>query len=89
MSAVRQLKILGYMNHDNAWVPYHLTEKKLTDPFLKKIAIGDEKWLVYSNVKEKSSWGKQDEPQLTSTKAASLHDDGVISNSIEMVGGGR
>lgn len=55
MSAVRQLKILRYMNHDNAWVPYHLTEKKLTDRFLKRMTIGDEKWLVYSNVKQKGS----------------------------------
>ncbi|GFW35816.1 histone-lysine N-methyltransferase SETMAR [Trichonephila clavipes] len=39
------------------------------DPFLKRIITGDEKWVVYNNVKRKRSWRKKDEPAQTISKA--------------------
>ncbi|GFW46848.1 histone-lysine N-methyltransferase SETMAR [Trichonephila clavipes] len=38
-------------------------------PFLKRIITGDEKWVVYNNVKRKRSWSKKDEPAQTISKA--------------------
>ncbi|GFW80326.1 histone-lysine N-methyltransferase SETMAR [Trichonephila clavipes] len=58
----------------NIWVPHALTEKHLcrrvnvcdlllkrqgNDPFLKRIITGEEKWVVYNNVKCKRSWSKK------------------------------
>lgn len=78
---------LGYVNRYDVWVPHNLTEKNLTDrisicdslykrnentPFLKQLVTGDEKWIVYNNVERKRSWGKRDEPPLTTPKAG-LH----------------
>ena len=73
----RHLKQLGYVNKLDIWVPHKLNEIQLTklisisdsllkrnetDPFLKRIITGDEKWLVYDNVVRKRSWNKRDEP---------------------------
>ena len=41
-------------------------------PFLKQIVMGNEKWILYSNVEWKRSWGKRNEPPPTTPKA-SLH----------------
>ena len=41
-------------------------------PFLKQIVTGDEKWVLYNNVEQKRSWGKQNEPPPTTPKA-NLH----------------
>ncbi|GFX81750.1 histone-lysine N-methyltransferase SETMAR [Trichonephila clavipes] len=38
-------------------------------PFLKRIITGDEKWVVYNNVKRTRSWSKKDEPAQTISKA--------------------
>ncbi|GFU92957.1 histone-lysine N-methyltransferase SETMAR [Trichonephila clavipes] len=43
------------------------------DPFLKRIITGDEKWVVYNNVKRKRSWSKKDEPAQTISKADIHH----------------
>ena len=40
-----------------------------TDPFLKPIITGDEKWVVYDNVVRKRSWSKRDEPAQPTSKA--------------------
>ena len=73
----RHLKQLGYVNKLDIWVPQTLNEIQLTerisicdsllkrnetDPFLKRIITGDEKWVVYENVVRKKTWSKQDEP---------------------------
>ena len=48
-----------------------------TDPFLKRIITGDEKWFVHDNVVRKRSWNKRDEPaQLTSK--ADIHQKKVM-----------
>ena len=69
----RYLKQLGYVNKLDIWVPYKLNETQLTkrisicdsllkrnetDPFLKRIITGDEKWVVYDNVVRRRSWNK-------------------------------
>ena len=66
----RHLKQLGYVNKLDICVPYKLNEiqhtkristcnlllkRKETDPFLKRIITGDEKWIVYDNVVRKRS----------------------------------
>ena len=62
------LKQLGYVQKLDTWVPHELKEKHSTqrmnscdllkkhnenDPFLKRLITGDEKWVVYNNIK---SW---------------------------------
>ena len=39
-----------------------LLKRNKTDPFLKRIITGDEKWVVYDNVVRKRSLSKRDEP---------------------------
>ncbi|GFV72010.1 uncharacterized protein TNCV_2459431 [Trichonephila clavipes] len=46
-----------------------LLKRHENDPFLKRIITGDEKWVVYNNVKRKRSWSKKDEPAQTISKA--------------------
>ena len=61
----RHLKQFGYVNKLDIWVPHKLNRIQLTkrisicdsllkrnetDPFLKRIITGDEKWVVYDNV---------------------------------------
>ena len=72
-SSENHLHQLGYVNRFDVWVPRELSEKNLLDyisscdslltrnqnvPFLKQIVTGDEKWILYSNVEWKRSWGK-------------------------------
>ena len=80
------------MNRFDVWVPHKLSEKtilthisacdsllKCNDNvlFLKQIVTGDEKWILYNNVKWKRSWGKQNEPPPTTPKAG-LHPKKVM-----------
>ena len=66
----RHLKQLGYVNNLDIWVPHKLNEIQLTkristcdslvkrnetDPFLKRIITGDEKWVFYDNVVRRRS----------------------------------
>ena len=82
---------LGYVNHFDVWV-LHISEKNLLDHisacdsvlklnenilFLKQIVTGDEKWILYNNVEWKRSWGKRNEPPLTTPKAG-LHPKEVM-----------
>lgn len=77
------LKRLGLISKLDIWVPHVLTERNLchrvdvydlllkrqeNDPFLKRIITGDEKWVVYNNVKRKRSWSKKDEPAQSTSK---------------------
>ena len=86
-SIENHLHQLGYVNHFDVWVPHNLNEKTLLDhisacdsllkrnenvPFLKRIVMGDEKWMLYNNVEWKRSWGKQNEPPPTTPKVG-LH----------------
>jgi len=86
------LKRLGLISKLDIWVPHVLSERNLcrridvcdlrlkrqeNDPFLKRIITGDEKWVVYNNVKRKRSWSKKDE--LTqSTSKADIHQKKVM-----------
>lgn len=45
-----------------------LLNRNKTDPFLKRIVTGDEKWVTYDNVKRKRSWSKADEAAQTVAK---------------------
>jgi len=70
-----------FMKLDRLWVPHDLTEKNLDrisicdslykrneeTPFLKQVVTG-EKWIIYNNVERKRSWGKWNEPSLTTQK---------------------
>ena len=89
------LKQLGYVQKLDTWVPHELKEKHLTqrinncdllkkrnenDPFLKRLIIGDEKWIVYNNIKRKRSWSRPREPVQTTSKSwYSSKEDFVIS----------
>ena len=78
------LKQLGYVQKLDTWVPHELKEKHLTqrvnscdllkkrnenDPFLKRLITGDEKWVVYNNIKRKRSRSRPREPAQTTSKA--------------------
>ncbi|KAG6798618.1 teneurin-m isoform X2 [Apis mellifera caucasica] len=78
------LKQLGYVQKLDTWVPHELKEKHLTrrinncdllkkrnenDPFLKQVITGDEKWVVYNNIKRKRWWSRPREPARTTSKA--------------------
>ncbi|GFT09067.1 histone-lysine N-methyltransferase SETMAR [Trichonephila clavipes] len=67
------LKQLGYVQKLDTWVPHELKETHLmqrinscdllkkrneNDPFLKRLITGDEKWVVYSNIKWKRLWSR-------------------------------
>ena len=54
-----------------------LLKRNETDPFLKRIITGDEKWVVYDNVVRKRSWSKRDEP-AQSTSEADIHQKKVM-----------
>ena len=88
----RYLKQLGYVNKLDIWVPHKLNKIQLTkrisicdslskhnetDPFLKRIITGNEKWIVYDNVVRKRSWSKRDEP-AQSTSKADIHQKKVM-----------
>ena len=45
-----------------------LIRRQRNDPVLKRIVTGNEKWLVYNNVKRKKSWSKKAEPAPTTSK---------------------
>ena len=79
----KHMKRLGLISKLDIWVPHVLTERNLlrrindcdtlirrqrNDPFLKRIVTGDEKWVVYNNVKRKRSWSKKDTPAQTTSK---------------------
>ena len=79
-----RLKQLGYVQKLDTWVPRELKEKHLTqrinscdllkkrnenDPFLKRPITGDEKWVVYNNIKRKRWWSRPREPARTTSKA--------------------
>ena len=66
---------------------FHINEKNFLDgistcyslltyyekyQLLKQIVMGNEEWILYSDVEQKSSWGKQSEPSPT-TPMALLH----------------
>ncbi|CAK9827579.1 Histone-lysine N-methyltransferase SETMAR [Anthophora retusa] len=86
------LKDLGLTSKLDIWVLHVLTERNLcrrvdvcdlllkrhkNDPFLKRIITGDEKWVVYNNVKRKGSWSKKDEPAQSISKA-NIHQKKVM-----------
>ncbi|XP_017795708.1 PREDICTED: histone-lysine N-methyltransferase SETMAR-like [Habropoda laboriosa] len=86
------LKGMGLTSKLDVWVPHVLTERNLcrrvdacdsllkrqeNDPFLKRIITGDEKWVVYNNVKRKRSWSRKDEPAQSVSKA-NIHQKKVM-----------
>lgn len=72
-TAARHIKHLGFILKQSIWVPHNLTEKNLSDrvricssllirhnvePFLDKLITGDEKWILYENVKRQKVYCK-------------------------------
>ncbi|XP_066864385.1 histone-lysine N-methyltransferase SETMAR-like [Kogia breviceps] len=91
-SAENHLHQLAYVHHFDVWVPHKLNGKNILDristcdsllkckenvPLLKKIVAGTEKWKLYHNVEQKSSWGKRNEAPPTTPKAG-LHPKKVM-----------
>ena len=79
-----RLKQLGYVRKLDTWVPREPKEKHLTQrvkscdllkkrnengPFLKRLITGDEKWVVYDNIKRKRWWSRPREPARKTSKA--------------------
>ncbi|KAG6795545.1 Ammar1 transposase [Apis mellifera caucasica] len=53
-----------------------LKKRNENDPFLKRLITGDEKWVVYNNIKRKRSWSRPREPAQTSK--AGIHQKKVL-----------
>ncbi|GFX49070.1 tudor domain-containing protein [Trichonephila clavipes] len=68
------LSKVGFKKKLDVWVPHQLTPKNImdgisicetlakrneTDPFLKRMGTGDEKWVAYDNIVRKRSWSKR------------------------------
>ncbi|KAJ0177844.1 hypothetical protein K1T71_006717 [Dendrolimus kikuchii] len=77
------MKKAGYTKKLNIWVPHELTERNLmnrvlicdsllrrneTEPFLKKLITGDEKWIMYDKNVRKRSWSKAGQASQTGAK---------------------
>lgn len=91
-SVVAHLRDAGYVSRADVWVPHELSDRNLQQrldacdllleknkehPFLKKMITGDEKWIIYNNVKRKRSWGpKGSRPQIAAK--AGLHPKKVM-----------
>lgn len=86
-SVVKHLRDAGYVSRADVWVPHELSDRNLQQrldacdlllkkneehPFLKKMITGDEKWIVYNNVKRRRSWGPKNSRPQTTAKAG-LH----------------
>lgn len=86
------IKSLGFVLKQSVWVPHELTEKNLSDrvrmcsshlirhnvePFLDKLITGDEKWILYENVKRKKSYCKPGTSSATVPKP-SIHQRKVL-----------
>lgn len=71
--AGEHIKALGFVLKQANWVPHHLSEKNLSDrvricsshlirnnmePFLDKLITGDEKWILYENIKKRKVYCK-------------------------------
>ncbi|GFS86600.1 histone-lysine N-methyltransferase SETMAR [Trichonephila clavipes] len=84
------LKQLGYVQKLDTWVPHELKETHLTqrinsgdllkkrnenDPFLKQLITGDEKWVVYNNIKRKDRGAGQLMTRSVSQRLGSGPDD--------------
>ncbi|GFT65217.1 histone-lysine N-methyltransferase SETMAR [Trichonephila clavipes] len=54
-----------------------LKESNGNDPFLKRLISGDEKWVVYNNIKWKILWSRPGEPTQTTSKA-DIHQKKVL-----------
>lgn len=91
-SVVTHLAKLGYISRYDTLVPHKLTEKNINDrisvcnlllkrneenPFLKRLITGDEKWIVYQNIKRKRSWVKPKDSPIRQPKAG-LHPKKVM-----------
>ncbi|KAJ0184081.1 hypothetical protein K1T71_000504 [Dendrolimus kikuchii] len=79
-TVLAHLKKAGYTKKLDIWVPHELTERNLmnrvlicdsllrrneTEPFLKKLITGDEKWITYDKNVRKRSWSKAGEASQT------------------------
>lgn len=86
------MKPLGYVQNHDTWVSHELKETHLTqrinrrdllkkrnenDPFLKRLITGNEKWVVYNNIKRKRSWSRPGEPAQTTSKAG-IHQKKIL-----------
>ncbi|KAJ0171809.1 hypothetical protein K1T71_012572 [Dendrolimus kikuchii] len=82
-TVLAHLKKAGYTKKLDIWVPHELTERNLmnrvligdslirrneTEPFLKKLITGDEKWITYDKNVRKRSWSKAAQASQTVAK---------------------
>ncbi|GFX21853.1 histone-lysine N-methyltransferase SETMAR [Trichonephila clavipes] len=87
------IKSLGYVLKRSVWVPHELTGNNFPDrvrmcsshlirynvePFLDKLITGDEKWILYENIKRKKSYCKPETSSATVPKP-SIHQRKVLT----------
>ncbi|XP_067210000.1 histone-lysine N-methyltransferase SETMAR-like [Linepithema humile] len=93
-TVAQRLKRLGLTKKADVWVLHKLTEKNVLDrimvcesllkwnllePFLKRVVTGDEKWVVYNNIRRQKSWCGPGESSQ-SVAEADLHPKKVMLN---------
>ncbi|GFW68365.1 histone-lysine N-methyltransferase SETMAR [Trichonephila clavipes] len=83
------IKSLGFVLKQSVWVQHELTEKNLSDrvricssylirhnvePFLDKLITGDEKWILYENIKRKNLTANQEHHQQQFQNQVSINE---------------
>lgn len=88
----RQLQSIGKVQKLGKWIPHDLSEDNLAqrfsictslssrqscEPFLERIVTGDEKWVLYVNIKRRKQWVDKDQSAEPAAKAG-LHPKKVM-----------
>jgi [histone H3]-lysine36 N-dimethyltransferase SETMAR len=88
----RRLEALGFRRKLDRWVPHNLTANQRdarvatcvsllsrweNEPFLRRIVTGDEKWVMYRNVKRRRTVCRPSDPPASTSKAE-LHPKKVL-----------
>lgn len=83
-TVAKHLKQLGMTKKMDVWVPHELSEKNILDrvmicesllrwnsleAFLKRVVTGDEKWVMYNNIRRQKSWCRPGESSHSVAKA--------------------
>lgn len=91
-TAFRRLKKMGLTLKLDTWVPHSLSEKNKLDRiseaisllgrlekevFLDRLVTGDEKWILYTNIKRRRTWKEANEPAVSVAKVG-LHPKKVL-----------
>jgi histone-lysine N-methyltransferase SETMAR len=91
-TVLRHLHEIGKVSRAGVWVPHELSDQNKAqrsavcasllsrqeqEPFLRRIVTGDEKWVLYTNVKRRNQWLTPGQKPVPTTKPG-LHPNKVL-----------